>query len=130
MVVMDTSAWIEWLTDSPLAARIAPYMERLDDIVVPTLVQYELYKWAARERDDAAAIELIGLTAQGQVRPLDTQLAVSAAEASAQFQLPMADAVIYACARAMALPLVTCDAHFSALAGVEYLQKRPARTRA
>lgn len=128
MVVVDTSAWIEWLTDSPLAARIAPYMERLEDIVVPTLVQYELYKWATRERDDAAANELIGLTAQGQVRPLDTPLAVAAAEASAQFRLPMADAVIYACARALALPLVTCDAHFSELAGVEYLEKRAPST--
>jgi|APFre7841882724_1041349.scaffolds.fasta_scaffold17856_4 hypothetical protein len=59
--------------------------------------------------------------------PLDAQLAVSAAEASAQFQLPMADAAIYACAHALAL--VTCAAHFSAFAGVEYLQKRAARAR-
>ncbi len=127
MVVVDTSAWIEWLTDGPLAKRIAAYMDQLDELVVPTLVQYELYKWAVRERDEAAAIELIGLTGQGQVRPLDTTLAVAAAEASAQFSLPMADAIIYACARSLGLPLVTCDAHFSELAGVEYLTKRAPR---
>jgi predicted nucleic acid-binding protein len=130
MVVVDTSAWIEWLTDAPLAGKIAAYMERLDELVVPAVVQYELYKWAARERDEAAAIELIGLTGQAQIRPLDTPLAAAAAEASAQFALPMADAIIYACARSLGLPLVTCDAHFRELAGVEYLQKRAPRTRA
>jgi predicted nucleic acid-binding protein len=129
-VVVDTSAWIEWLTDGPLAKRIAAYMDRLDELVVPTLVQHELYKWAVRERDEAAAIELIGLTAQGQVRPLDTTLAVAAADPSAQFSLPMVDAIIYACARALEMPLATCDAHFRGLAGVEYLTKRASRTRA
>jgi predicted nucleic acid-binding protein len=128
MVVVDTSAWIEWLTDSPLATEIGPHLERLDDVIVPTIVQYELYKWAARERDDAAALELVGLTGQGRVQPLDTRLADSAAEASAQFGLRMADAIIYACARGLAVPLVTCDAHFEALAGVEYLEKRAPRT--
>jgi predicted nucleic acid-binding protein len=124
MVLVDTSAWIEWLTDSPLAPEIGPHLQRLDDVVVPTIVQYELYKWAARERDDAAALEVVGLTGQGRIEPLDTRLAVAAAEASSQFALPMADAIIYACARSLAVPLVTCDAHFQALAGVEYLEKR------
>jgi predicted nucleic acid-binding protein len=130
MVLIDTSAWIEWLTDSPLAPDIAPHLQRLDDVVVPTIVQYELYKWAARERDDAAALELVGLTGQGRVQPLDSRLTVSAAEASAQFRLPMADAIVYVCARGLSVPLVTCDAHFETLAGVEYLQKRAPGTRA
>jgi predicted nucleic acid-binding protein len=128
MVLVDTSAWIEWLTDSPRAPDVAPHLERLEDVVVPTIVQYELYQWATRERDDAAAIELVGLTGQGRVHAVDTRLAVSAAEASAQFRLPMADAIIYACARQLAVPLVTCDAHFQALAGVEYLEKRASST--
>lgn len=123
MVVVDTSAWIEWLIDSPLAPRIAPHMERLGEIVVPTLVQYELYKWAVRERDEAAAVELIGLTAQAQVEPLDTQLAISAAELSAAFKLPMADAVVYASARARSATLLTTDAHFKHLPHVEYIEK-------
>ncbi|MCX7892660.1 MAG: type II toxin-antitoxin system VapC family toxin [Burkholderiales bacterium] len=126
MVVVDTSAWVEWLTDSPLAEKVAPYLERLDEVVVPTLVQYELYKWAARERDEAAALTIVGFTAQARVEPLDTTRAIAAAETAVQHRLPMADAIVYACAQAHDARLVTSDAHFQNLPSVEYLGK-PAR---
>lgn len=126
MIVVDTSAWVEWLTDSPLAAKVAPYLARLDEVIVPTLVQYELYKWAARERDEASALTIVGFTAQARVEPLDTTRAIAAAEASAQHRLAMADAIVLACAQAHDARLVTTDAHFESLPNVDYLAK-PAR---
>ena len=123
MVLVDTSAWIEWLTDSPLADRVAPHLQQLSELAVPTLVQYELFKWATRERDEAVALDVVGLSAQGVVIPLDTNLAIAAADASARFKLAMADAIIYATAGSIEATLVTCDAHFEKLPGVEYIAK-------
>lgn len=121
MVLVDTSAWIEWLKDSPLAAGIAPHMKRLESILVPAVVQYELYRWALRERGEARALDAIGLTQQGQVVPLDTQLALRAAELAGDLKLAMADAIIYATARSRDVLLLTCDAHFEKLPAVEYI---------
>ena len=42
MVVVDTSAWIEWLIGSATARRIEPYLPPPTDWVVPTIVQLEL----------------------------------------------------------------------------------------
>ena len=61
MHVVDTCGWIEWLTDSALAEHYAPYLADSANLIVPTLVQYELYKWCLREKDEAAALEVIGL---------------------------------------------------------------------
>ena len=118
--LMDTCAWIELATDGPGMAHFAPYFQDLAAIVVPTIVQFELYKWVCRERDEAMALEFIGLSEQGRVVPLDTSLALQAADHAATYRLAMADAMVYATAWAFRVPLVTCDAHFAALPGVEY----------
>ena len=62
MYVVDTCGWIEWLTDSVLAESYAPYLANSDHLIVPTLVQFELYKWCLREKNEAAALDVIGLT--------------------------------------------------------------------
>jgi predicted nucleic acid-binding protein len=126
MHVVDTCGWIEWLTDGALAESFAPYLADSANLVVPTLVQFELYKWCLREKDEAAALDVIGLTEICQVRPLDTRIALSAADISARYQLAMADAVVYASALAAGGQLLTSDAHFAKLPDVGYWRK-PAR---
>lgn len=124
MVLVDTCGWIEWLTEGPLAESFRPHLAATDALLVPTLVQYELAKWVTRERDETLAMEVIGLTQQAQVAPLDTTLALSAAAVALEHRLALADAVVYACARAHGATVVTTDAHFEQLPGVQYL--RPA----
>jgi len=55
MRVVDTSAWIEWIVGSPLGETLAQQLPRNEQWVVPTIVQYELSRWLARETSDAAA---------------------------------------------------------------------------
>jgi len=43
-VLVDTCGWIEWLTDGGLADRYQPYLQPLETVLVPTSVQFELYK--------------------------------------------------------------------------------------
>jgi predicted nucleic acid-binding protein len=121
--LVDTCGWIEWLTDGPLADRFAPYLRQPADLLMPTLVQYELHRWICRERDAATALEVIGFTQEGEVVPLDTPLAILASQLATAHGLAMADAVVYATARQAAVDLVTCDSHFEALPGVTYFPR-------
>ena len=49
MILVDTSAWIEWLIGSPTGDMLAEHLPELADWLVPTMVQLELAKWLARE---------------------------------------------------------------------------------
>ncbi len=123
MHVVDTCGWIEWLIDGKLAENFAPYLSDSEHLVVPTLVQLELYKWTVRERDEATALSVIGLTEACRVQVLDTRIALLAAELAMQHALAMADAIIYATARAAGGMLYTSDTHFSGLPDVCYWAK-------
>lgn len=121
--LVDTCGWIEWLVDGQLAKSFQRYLVEPELLVVPTSLQYELYKWICRERDETLALEIIGLTESGQVEPLTTSLALNAADLALVHGLSFADAIIYATARQEDVELVTSDSHFQTLPGVNYLQK-------
>ena len=55
MILVDTCGWIEWLADGALADKFQPYLEDSEALVVPTVVQFELYKWLERSRGEEAA---------------------------------------------------------------------------
>ncbi|MEN8221483.1 MAG: type II toxin-antitoxin system VapC family toxin [Pseudomonadota bacterium] len=97
--LIDTCGWIEWFMDDVLADQFSPYFQQLSNIIVPTIVQYELYKWVCRERDIDVAQALIELTKLGKVIMLDTDLALLAAKLATQYRLSVADALIYATAQ-------------------------------
>jgi predicted nucleic acid-binding protein len=124
MILVDTCGWIEWLTDGPLAARFESALTDTSRLLVPTSVQFELYKWTRREKSEALALEAVALTEQGQVVPLTSSIALFAGDLALEHQLSFADAIIYATARHCDADLLTCDDHFEQLDGVTYLSKK------
>lgn len=124
MVVVDTSAWIEWLIGSAIAAKIEPYLPAPSDWVVPTIVQFELAKWLTREVGEERADQVVAFTQTCQVVALDTTIALAAVELAAVHHLATADAIVYATAQSTGSSLVTCDAHFKGLQGVTLLGKK------
>lgn len=123
MRVIDTSAWIEWLIDSPVAPRIAADLPDRTRWLVPTIVQLELTKWLIRERGEDASEAVIAFTQDCPVAPLTTGIAIAAAEACRIHRLATADAIVYATAQLAGADLLTCDAHFKGLPGVAYISK-------
>ena len=123
MILVDTSAWIEWLIGSPIADRISEHLPGQDTWLVPSMVQLELAKWLTREVGEDKADQAIAFTQVCQVVPLDTEIALAAAEASRTHRLATADAVIFATAQAHGAELLTCDAHFEGLPSVLYIPK-------
>jgi predicted nucleic acid-binding protein len=123
MILVDTSAWIEWLIGSPMADRISEHLPGQDTWLVPSMVQLELAKWLTREVGEDKADQAIAFTQVCQVVPLDTEIALAAAEACRTHRLATADAVIFATAQAHGAELLTCDAHFEGLPSVLYIPK-------
>ena len=123
MRVVDTSAWIEWLTGSPLRARLAQEIPERTQCVVPTIVQLELAKWLIRESGEAQADQMIAYTLKCVLTPLDTRIALLAVDLHRQYKLATADSVVYATAQGLGAELLTCDAHFENLPGVVFINK-------
>jgi uncharacterized protein len=123
MVLVDTSAWIEWLIGSPTGEALSERLPQQSDWLVPTMVQLELAKWLTREVGEDKADQVIAFTQVCQVVPLDTEIALAAADACRTHKLATADAIIFATARARGATILTCDAHFEGLPGVDFIPK-------
>jgi len=123
MRLVDTSAWIEWLIASPAGKSVEIAMPERVDWLVPTIVQLELAKWLTREVGEDRADQVIAFTQMCFVVPLDTKIALAAAEICGKHKLATADAIVYATALEYEADLLTCDAHFSALPGVRFISK-------
>lgn len=123
MILVDTSAWIEWLIGSPTGDKLAAHLPEQSDWLVPSMVQLELAKWLTREAGEDKADQVIAFTQVCQVVPLDTEIAIAAAEACRSHKLATADAIMFATARAKGAELLTCDKHFDGLPGVTLIEK-------
>lgn len=123
MILVDTSAWIEWLIGSPTGESLAGHLPAQSDWLVPTMVQLELTKWLTREVGEDKADQVIAFTQVCQIVPLDTEIALAAAEACREHKLATADAVIFATARLKGASILTCDAHFGGLPAVTLIEK-------
>ena len=123
MILVDTSAWIEWLIGSATGETLADRLPDRADWLVPTMVQLELAKWLTREVGEDRSEQVIAFTQVCNVVPLDTGIALAAAEACREHKLATADAIIFATARSQGATLLTCDAHFEGLPGVTLIGK-------
>lgn len=121
--VVDTSAWIEWLTASTLSRKLGRQFPDRAKCIVPTIVQIELSKWLVREVGEDEADQVIAFTQKCVVVSPDTTIALLAADLHRQYRLATADAIVYATAQHMGADLLTCDAHFEGLPEVALFPK-------
>ena len=127
MNVVDTSGWIEFLFEGSNADVFAPLIEDVENLLVPVICLYEVFKKVNAVADEPKALQAIGQMKQGRVIEVTEAIALRAALISLKHQLPMADSLILSTARSEQATLWTQDAHFAGLPGVEY---RTARTNA
>jgi toxin FitB len=120
MNVVDSSAWLEYLAAGPNAAYFSAAIENTAELIVPTLILYEVFKRIVQQRSENEALQVIAVMQQGKVVDLDSRTALSAARISIDHQLPMADSVILATARLNNALLWTQDSHFEGIPNVKY----------
>ncbi|MGE5300081.1 MAG: PIN domain-containing protein [Acidobacteriota bacterium] len=58
-LLIDSSGWIEFFTDGPLAKEYARHIRNPSKIVTPTIVLYDVYKKMKRERTEAEALAAV-----------------------------------------------------------------------
>ena len=124
MNVVDSSAWLEYFVAGPQAGRFAPAIEAVDDLLVPSIVVLEVTRRVLQQRGEDAALQAVALLHQGQVVPLDSALALSAAKIGLEHKLPLADSIIFATAQQFDATIWTMDADFEGLPRVRYYPKR------
>jgi len=124
MNVVDSSAWLEYFADGPNAEEFATVVRDHENLVVPTIAIFEVFKRVRVQRDAEAALRAVSQMKRGRIVELGADLAIAAAELSAESRLPLADSVILATARAADATLWTQDSHFAGLEGVEYRAHR------
>lgn len=123
MNVVDSSGWLEYFADGPNASFFAPAVEKIAELVVPTISIYEVFKRVLQQRDEAAALQAAALMQQGEVVNLTAPLALNAARLSRNLALPMADSIMLATAVSRDATLWTQDADFEVIEGVKYIAK-------
>ena len=124
MILVDSSGWLEFFTEGPLANAYAEHLKRPSDIVTPTVVLYEVYKLIKRQRSEQEAVAAAAQLGKTHVVALTEAIALTAADASLAYHLAMADAIVYATALTQGAKLVTSDADLGVLPGVTYLKKK------
>ena len=124
MIVVDSSGWLEFLTDGAVADEYAKYLRDTTSVVTPTIVIYEVYKRAKRVLGEEEAIDAVAAMQKTQVMPLTDELALIAADLSLLHKLPMDDAIVLATAQAHDADVVTSDADFQDLPRVIYIRNK------
>ena len=123
MNAVDSSGWIEYLTDAPNADFFAPVIQDAAQLIVPSISIYEVFKILLRDDIEEIAMERILQMSRGQIVPLDGGLSIAAARLSLELRLPLADSIILATAQAYDATLWTQDVDFEGVAGVQYVRK-------
>ncbi len=121
MNVVDSSGWLEFFADGPNASFFAPPIQKLPDLIVPTISLFEVFRRVLQQRDESQALQAVALMEQGNLVDLDASLALTAAKVSTDLKLPMADSIVLATARAYDATVWTQDGHFEGLEGVRYV---------
>lgn len=123
MKLLDTCVWIEIVLGSPLGVQLNALLKDKQSVLVPSMVQFELRRWALREYETARADFIVLALREAMIVPTDERVAFLAADLAKIHKLNAMDALIYATALEHDAQLVTCDAHFKDLPQVDYTPK-------
>ena len=124
MNVVDSSAWLSYFADDDNAAVFSGAIEKLPELLVPSIMIIEVFKNVLRQRSEEVALIVIAHMKQGKVIPLDSELAMDAAKFGVLHKLPLADSIIFATAQKYAAVLWTQDSDFEGLQNVRYIAKK------
>lgn len=122
--VLDSSGWLEYFVNGANARIFAAPAQDIENLIVPTICVYEVFKRVLIAFGEDDALDTIGQMSLGKVVDMDRNTAIHAARLSVELKLAMADSMILATAQLHNATLWTQDEHFKDLDGVKYVQKK------
>jgi len=123
MNIIDSSFWLEYFAGTEAGNIVSELIENVNDLIIPTITIYEVFKKLLFERNEDDALMAIAHMKQGKIVNLSEEISLSAAKISKTYKLPMADSIIYATNLKYNCVLWTQDQHFIELKSVNYFEK-------
>ncbi len=123
MNVVDSSGWIEYLTDSARADIFAAPIEQRNQLLVPTIALFEVHKILSRSLDASIVDRCLNVMRLGRVLDLTDARAVAASNISKAHGLALADAAMYSMALEFNAQFWTQDIDYQGLPQVQYFAK-------
>ena len=120
MNLVDSCGWIEYFADTTRADFYAEAIENSDELIVPVICIMEVFRKIQMERDEDSALLAVGHMRQGKIIPLTESIALTAASFGREYNLPLADSIIYAIGITSGATIFTQDEHFEGLEGVTF----------
>lgn len=120
MNVVDSSGWIEYFLNSPMAAFYAAAAEDLPNLVVPSISLLEVHRFLSRTFPPDQRDICLGVMRRAQVVDLTDSRAIAASNAMGLHKLAMADAIMYSIAQEFKATFWTQDIDYQGLPGVQY----------
>jgi toxin FitB len=123
MNVVDSSGWLSYFANDANARQFAAPIQATEELIVPTICMYEVFKRVLAQRGEENALQAIGIMSLGISADLTQEIAINAAHLALTHKLAMADSLILATAHAHKATLWTQDADFANIDGVKYIAK-------
>lgn len=120
-MVVDSSVFLEIFTDGPKRQRCEKALAG-KQIVVPTLVLFEVYKRLATRHADYETLEAIAALRRFEVVELTATTALGAADLAIKYDLAMADSIVLAHAVERNDTLLTLDNDFHSIDGATVIR--------
>lgn len=125
MVIVDSCGWLEWFTDGRLADKYQEYLADQDNLLVPAIILYEVYKILKSEVGEEKALLAVGYMKDSPIIPLDETLALAAADIALQESLAMADAIILATSLFHNCTVISSNSDLKDQGNVKFIPKIP-----
>ena len=122
-ILLDSSAWIEILGDLARSASCQRELKGASQVLVPTIVMYEVYRKIASSVSEDHALQAAAMLARYKLQDLTKEVALTAADISLEHKLGMADSMVLAHAVVGGATLVTLDNDFAGIMGVKVIRK-------
>ncbi|MFC1513843.1 type II toxin-antitoxin system VapC family toxin [candidate division KSB1 bacterium] len=123
MILVDSSGWLEYFSDSANADFFAEPLNNLENVIVPAICIYEVFKVVLRERSENDALMAVSVMMQGKIIDVNSEIAIESAKLSHNHKLPMADSIILASAELYDAEIYTQDKDFRNFNNVHYIKK-------
>lgn len=121
--VVDSSGWIEYFT----AGKNGPYFKAVinqhEQLIVPAISIYEVHKRLSQLVPANIVNECISVMRKAAVIPLTAERAIAASNIAQQYQLAMADAMMYSIALEHQAQFWTQDIDYQGLPDVQFQAK-------
>ena len=124
MNLVDSCGWLEYFADGKNAKYYEKPILDIQNLIVPTICQYEVFKSVLNQKGEDAALQAVSLMQQGHVVELNTIISLRAAKISVEMKLPMADSIIVATAQLHDALIYTQDADFKGIDRVNFISKK------